>query len=148
VLRGQLELNHKSLAKGQLRKICCIVSRGPRQKGQQSNSGSVIEANLKMLVLTGRIFQVIFQKRCFNLSWTFKFQRHFQSGGERGEGLKRELEEATSWADFTENWPDEEGDQIQRSGVGERGMWIERMALADGGSKRKWIRGEFQPLTG
>ena len=148
MFRGQLELNHKSLAKGQLRKICCIVSGGPRQKGQQICSGSVIEANLKMLVLTGRIFQVIFQMRSFNLSWIFKFQRHFQSQGERGEGLERELEKATSWADFTENRPEEEGDQIKRSGVGERGMWIERMAFADGGSKRKWIRGKFQPLIG
>jgi hypothetical protein len=58
------------------------------------------------------------------------------------------MEEATSWADLTENLPELEGDQIQRSIAGTTGRWIERIELTEGDQKENEGEGTFQPLIG
>ena len=114
--------------------------------GQESWSGSTMLENLKMLVLKGRIFQVIFQRRCLSLCWIFKPHKMFQSTGERGQ--KERFGEGVSmpWVDLTVKFPRREGVQISLSMEGERGRWMSRILVAEIGSNKLWMRGEFQHL--
>lgn len=87
VSKGHLELLQIILAKGQSRKMCWMDSGGPLQIGQFQASRSLDSMNLPMFDLTSKEFQTIFQSKCFNLCWSFKLHRQFQSSESKGEGL-------------------------------------------------------------
>lgn len=89
-----------------------------------------------------------FPKQVFKSVLEFKLQRQFQSVMSKGEVLAGWSWITNSWVDFTKNWPDGVGAQIQCSGERFWGRWILRICRSDRLSKRFRMRDEFQDRLG